>query len=293
MIVASSLTVGKIDTLGNLANDLKGLVRRSIISGASLDELERNVFRQVLAMGHAAVNLFLQGQGDGDLGERIETEAGAILHRSKTVVPRPLRTIFGVHCFESYVYARGINQKIELRPIDARLNLPEGKASYLFQEFSQLFCVEKAFAVGARQFETVFGQQVSVDVLEHINRDMGAQADRFLDELTPPAAADEGERLVVSADGKGVPLVQQDAEQVPVFECKERPGNRRMATLGCAYTVDRHVRTPEQIVAALFREPTDSAPNDRPKPCGKRYRGYFTLAEPGEEPIPSAIRTWT
>jgi hypothetical protein len=41
---------------------------------------------------------------------------------------------------------------------------------------------------------------------------------------------------------------------VPVFEEKnERPGNRRMATLACTYTVDRHVRTPEQIVAALMR----------------------------------------
>jgi hypothetical protein len=61
----------------------------------------------------------------------------------------------------SYVYARGEHRKIELRPIDARINLPEGKASYLLQEFSQLFCVEKASGVGARQFETVFGQKLS------------------------------------------------------------------------------------------------------------------------------------
>ena len=51
-------------------------------------------------------------------------------------------------------------------------------------------CVEKAFGVGARQFEAVFRQKLSVDVLEDINRAMGAQADRFLDHLpTPPPAA--------------------------------------------------------------------------------------------------------
>jgi hypothetical protein len=292
MIVATSSDLGKSDILSNLADDLTALVRRSIENGASMDELERSVFRKVLAMGRAAIDMFLQGQGDGDLGASVETENGALLYRSETVMPRRLRTIFGEHSFKAFVYSRGGKEKIELRPIDARLNLPHRKASYFFEEFTQLFCVEKAFGVGARQFEAVFQQKVSVDVLEEINRDMGAQADRFLDGLTAPAAVDEGELLVATADGKGVPLVQQDAQQIPVFDEKERPGNRRMATLGCVYTVDRYVRTPEQIVAALFHEKTDTPPADRPEPCGKRYRGYFTCTEPGEEPIPSAYRTW-
>jgi hypothetical protein len=81
---------------------------------------------------------------------------------------------------------------------------------------------------------------------------------------------------------------------VPAFDKKERPGNRRMATLGCVYTVDRFSRTPEQIVAALFRDPTVAQPpEDRPEACFKHYRSYFAYKEPGEEPIPGAIRTWT
>jgi hypothetical protein len=244
-------------------------------------------------MGHTAVDLFLAAQGDGDLGPTVTTENGTRLRRSDTPQPRALRTIFGEHCLHTYVYAQGAKRAIELRPIDARLNLPAGKASYLLQEFSQLFCVEKAFAVGAQQFEAVFGQELSVAVLEDINQDLGEQADRFLDSLPTPPAAQEGAILVATADGKGVPLVKADAQAVPVFEEKERPGNRRMATLGCVYTVDRHVRTPEQIVAALFRDDTVPQPADRPAPCGKRYRGYFAYCPEGEEPLPSAIRTWT
>jgi len=141
----------------------------------------------------------------------------------------------------------------------------------------------------------VFQQRLSVDVLEDINRAMGEQAERFLDQLPLPAPADEGAILVATADGKGVPLVKEDAQQVPVFETKERPGNRRMATLGCIYSVDPHVRTPEQIVAALFRDTTVSQPSERPEPCGKHYRGYF--ADPGHDggvdAIPSAFCTWT
>ncbi len=293
MIVASPEPLGKSDPLGNLAQDLLGFIKQAVQDGTGLDAVERGTFQRLLAMGHTAVDLFLRAQGDGDLGPTTTAANGAALRRSDTPQPRALRTIFGEHCLHTYVYARGPKRAIELRPIDARLNLPAGKASYLLQEFSQLFCVEKAFAVGARQFETVFGQELSVAVLEDINQDLGAQADRFLDALPTPPAADEGAILVATADGKGVPLVKADAQAVPVFEEKERPGNRRMATLGCVYTVDRHVRTPEQIVAALFRDGTVCQPADRPVPCGKRYRGYFAYCPEGEEPLPSAIRTWT
>ena len=294
MIVASPKKLGKSDTLAKLADDLEAFVRQSVVNGSSLDQVERGALTRVLEIGRSAVEMFVQAQGTGDLGAQIETEKGTVLYRSEQPLERPLRTIFGEHSFEAYVYSRGQNRKIELRPIDARINLPEGKASYLLQEFSQLFCVEKAFGVGSRQFEAVFGQKLSVDVLEDINRSMGDQADRFLDQMPMPKAADEGAILVGTADGKGVPLVRDDALKVPAFEEKDRPGNRRMATLGCVYSVDPYVRTPEQIVAALFRDTTVSQPDEeRPEPCFKHYRAYFAEpAQDGAEAVPSAYQTW-
>jgi hypothetical protein len=293
MIVASSLDRGKTDILVKLASDLTAFVRKSVQEGASLDDMERGAFAFALDIGRSAVELFLKGQGDGDLGPEVSTEKGMVLQRSETVVDRPLRTIFGEHTVAGYVYSKGAKTKIELRPIDARINLPEGKASYLLQEFTQLFCVEKAFGVGARQFETVFEQKLSVDVLEDINRGMGKQADRFLDQLPTPPASKEGAILVTTADGKGVPLVKEDAQKVPAFDKKERPGNRRMATLGCVYTVDPFVRTPEQIVAALFRDNSVPQPTERPKACFKHYRAFFAEAGPeGRDAVPSAYRTW-
>jgi len=295
MILATFPVVGKSDvSLAELAEDLAAFVRRSAQDGSSLDVVERGVLGKVLDMGQVALNIFLAAQGDGNLGPSVETDDGRILYRSESVEKRPLRTIFGEHAFESYVYSAGSKRKIELRPIDARINLPADKASYLLQDFSQLFCVEKAFAVGGRQLQAVFRQQLSVDVLEGINRGMGEQADRFLDDLAPSPLAAEGAILVATADGKGVPLVREDAQQVPAFDKKERPGNRRMATLGCAYSVDRYVRTPEQIVAALFRDDNVCQPDDRPEACHKHYRAYFAEVVPkGEAAVPSAYRTWT
>ena len=54
-----------------------------------------------------------------------------------------------------------------------------------------------------------------------------------------------------------------------------------MATVGTAYTVDRYVRTPEQVVAALFRDAPERS-KDRPRPQHKH--GWASLAvaeEPG------------
>ncbi len=293
MIFASSLNCGKTDILVNLAEDLTVFVRQAVQDGAELDVVERGALARVLAIGLAAVDLFLDAQGDGDLGPTVIGAEEIVLHRSETVVERPLRTIFGEHTVHAYVYSQGSKKKVELRPIDARLNLPEGKASYLLQEYTQLFCIEKAFGVGARQFETVFGQKLSVDVLEDINRAVGEQADQFLDQLPLPPANEEGAILVTTADGKGVPLVKEDVQKVPAFDKKERPGNRRMATLGCVYTVDSYVRTPEQIVAALFRDDSVPQPPDRPEPCFKRYRAYFAQEGTEDEPtVPSAYSTW-
>jgi hypothetical protein len=68
--------------------------------------------------------------------------------------------------------------------------------------------------------------------------------------LPKPPARKDGELLVSTADGKGVALVQEDALQVPAFDKKERPGNRRMATLGCVYTYPSGGRTATWAVGA-------------------------------------------
>ena len=246
-------------------------------------------------MGHAAVDLFLKSHGNGDLGPTVTTAGGVVLLRSEKPQAHRLRTIFGEHFYEAFVYSRGPKQKIELRPLDTRLNWPDGIASYLLQEFTQLFCIEKAFGVGAKPFEKLFGQKRSVAVLEDIHRDMGTQAETFLDEHLPtPKADEEGERLVRTADGRGVPLVKHEAQRVPAFDKKERPGNRRMTTLGGLYSVDRYVRTPEPIVDASFRDTTVEQPTEpRPEPVSQQFRSHIAFQEPSEEPIPGAMLTWS
>ena len=124
MILTASSAPDKADVLVALAQDLTEFVQRSVRDGASLDEMERGALTYALKLGANAVSLFLSAQGNGDLGPSVDVPDGRTLWRSESVQKRPVRTIFGEHAFEAYVYSAGSNRKIELRPIDARLNLP-------------------------------------------------------------------------------------------------------------------------------------------------------------------------
>jgi hypothetical protein len=80
--------------------------------------------------------------------------------------------------------------------------------------------------------------------------------------------------LVVTEDNKGVPMVRPvDAAPAGCHRKKgEKANKKQMACIGCVYTVDPHVRTADELVAALFRDP------DRPrrKPPEARQKRYWT-----------------
>ena len=263
-------------SLIELAEQLEASIREAAQARKPLYEVEKDTFGYALRIGYAAIEQLLILQGDGDLGESVVTKDGRRLERSEEPAERPLRTVFGEHTIRAYVYAAGSHEAIELRPVNARLSLSAGCPSYFFEEFSQYFCVDQAFGQASQGLATVLHQEVSVNTLEHINRRMGGQAEGFLNELPTPPAKKEGELLVFTADGKGVPLVKEDAERVPAFDKVERPGNRRMATLAAVYTINPYVRTPEQIVAALFRDDKGPRPKDRPQPQFKHVTARFT-----------------
>ncbi len=276
MSIEHSYPENKSESLLDLARDFTAFVEQAIRERSPLHEVEPIFLAMCLKMGRAAMEQFIALQGQGDVGPTVVTREGRTLVRSEKPVDRPLRTIFGTHVIHAHVYSRGPKTAIELRPVDAQLCLPSGHFSYYYEQFSQYFCVDQAFGQAARGLEMVLGQTISVDSLERINRRVGEQAGDYLQALPTPPRAEEGELLVLTADGKGVPLVKEDAQRIAAFEDQpERPGNRRMATVAAVYSVDRHIRTPEEIVAALFREAPSSSKTKRPEPQFKHVVACF------------------
>jgi hypothetical protein len=276
MMIADEIRSGKYTQIAEAAEKLDHFVTDAAQDGRSLHDVEKTALEALLAMGSRLIDSFLRLQGDGNLGPTVETQDGSTLCRSEEPQPRRIRTIFGEHAFHSYTYARGAKKKIELRPLDARMSLPEGEFSYLLEEFSQYFCVEQAFGQAQQALEKLLQQEVPVDSLERISRRVATEAKTFLEQVPTPPAKEEGKLLVLTADGKGVPMIRENVEPaVPFAQGGERRGNRQMATVAAVYSVDAYPRTPEDVVAALFREGPRPKRSDRPKPCHKRMVARF------------------
>src|SRR5258708_4533208 len=237
MTVVHSIDQGNPNFLVNQLDQLKQFVRRAARQGLSLRDFETKLLMMLMTIGHESVTEYLRLQGDGDLGLTLGTDDGPVT-RSDEPRSRPLRTLFGEHEFHAYVYGQNLDRKIDFRPVEVRMQLPEGKFSPRFQEIAQRLGVEQAFGQAAKTLETIFGQTVSVHSLERIHQNQAGPAEEFLFSLPIPAAEEEGEVLVVSGDGKGIPMVRESVEKHPAFEKREHPGNRQMATLATVYSVD-------------------------------------------------------
>ena len=270
----------------NLAEQLKAIAEVAATNGESFDQTERAVWESVLQMGFQAMQLFVLLQGDGDLGSEVATESEKTLHRNEKPSSSVIRSIFGQHSFQQYVYSTGKKKPIELRPISARMSLPAGRWYHFLQEFSQMFCVDHAFGQSAANLGEVLKSRFSVDTIEKVNQQLGKSAGEFLSDLPVPDRESEAKLLVASADGKGVPLIKEEAAKVAAFEtAKKNPGNRKMATVASVYSVDPHIRTAEDITAALFRDetaPKEESQSKRPTPQNKNTTAHFPVTSEDE-----------
>jgi hypothetical protein len=163
----------------------------------------------------------------------------------------------------------------------------------VLQDWDQALAVEQAFSQVSQTMERMLKLKQSVDSLEGMNRQMAQDVGWFRDLQGSPPAAEEGAIVVVTADCKGIVIRGQGTKAVCGGQrpAGQRANQKRMATVGAVYTVDPHVRTPEDVVAALFRD-APVPPAARPEPRHKRV--WASLPEEGPEPKSSieVVFTW-
>jgi hypothetical protein len=252
------------------------MVEQAVVSGQSLDSVEREIHRQLVELGRRSLDLLLEAQGQGDLGEELKTASGTTLFRSETTVTSHVRSIFGNHEFKQYAYSQGLNKRNELLPISARLSLPDHRWSFYLQEFAQLTSADQSFGQSSATLESFLLGRFSVDTLECICQSCGVDAGAFVEQLPVPDPKEEGPILVATADCKGVPLIKEDANRVASFEsAKKRPGNRRMSMVASVYSITPYQRTAKDVVDALFREEPLERIEPRPLPRHKNTTAHM------------------
>ncbi len=295
MMIPQEMMVAKAEvesTVARLWQFIEGAARQA----AAAHVVEEELFRRLLALGRQLYARFLALQGTGDVGEHFALPEGRSLRRLEETHERSLMTIFGEFSLDRAVYGTREGQAIEAVPLDARLQLPDSKFSHLLQNWNQLVATEQPYGQVAKVLEMILGVSQHVDSLERMSRGMAASAEEFCWSQPAPPPAEEGEILVESADGKGVPI-RHAADAPPIRDHEHRrgpkPDRKRMATVAAVYSVDRFVRTPEQVLEALFHDPQAARPDDLPqRPRPQHKRTYARLDDdpklPNDQPVNGA-----
>ncbi len=269
--------------LHDLAGELLAYVRTAATQGTAVHDVERGLWQRLLQLGRTALGHFFALQGTGDKGDTVTLPDGQTCERLPQLHSRRYVSIFGAFTLARTVYGSREGQKIPFVPLDNRLQLPESVFSYVLQDWDQGLCVEQAFGQAQCTVARLLNLKQSVDSLEQMNVQMAEPVTDFRENRPRPDPATEGPLLVTSGDGKGIVMRRSAEDPAPAAHRTkgQKASQKRMATVGTAYTVDRHVRTPEEVVATLFRDGPKPLP--RPQPAHKRV--WASLPQEDEEGV--------
>lgn len=257
-------------------------VEQAATDGRRIDQAERELFSQLLAVGLTLLEAFVAAHGDGDAGAELES-GDHLLHRLPDAHPRRYLSIFGELLIQRRVYAHRQGQKIEQAPLDEQLGLPVGEFSYVLEDWLQRLCVKESFGEAVSSLRTILGLAPSERAAEQMNQRMSQHAETFRLQQSPPPGKEEGELLVATADGKGVPMRRPLQERVrgshPRRGKGEKANKKQMAYVGAVYSIDRFRRTADDVVDEVCRKQRAA---QRPQPQHKQVWAEMTRAVAGQ-----------
>jgi len=267
----------------HLVPQILDLLTAALAEGRPIHEVENGLWDLALQVGRRGLGVFLDCHGTGDVGPTVTLPDGREVQRLEELHARRYVSIFGPFTLERTVYGSREGQALEFVPLDERLQLPESAFSYVLQDWDQALAMEQPFGQVSQTIERILKLKQSVDSLEGVNRQQAQDVAAFRDLQGSPPAAEEGQLVVVTADCKGIVIRGQGTPTVCGGErpAGQRANQKRMAAVAAVYTVDPYVRTADDVVAALFRDP-DYEPGPRPKPCHKRV--WASLPQEGSQP---------
>jgi hypothetical protein len=283
MNLTDSLGVLKTELTQNLVPQILELLTAALADGRPIHDVENGLWDLALQVGRRALGVFLDCHGTGDLGPTMTLTDGRTVQRLEERHARRYVSIFGPFTLQRTVYGSREGQALAFVPLDERLQLPASVFSYVLQDWDQALAMEQPFAQVSQTIERILRLKQSVDSLEGVHRQQAQAVADFRDLLGSPPAAEEGPIVVVTADCKGIVIRGQGTPTVCGGEraAGQRANQKRMATVAAVYTVAPYVRTADDVVAALFRDP-DYEPAPRPEPCHKRV--WASLPHEGPKP---------
>jgi hypothetical protein len=250
---------------------------------SAAQELEAYDVEQTIAVAGAEVwrrllEESLAARGLGDVGEAViidNSEAGEERLGYRREHTRVYMSQFGPVDVRRLGY--GAPGASSVHPLDAELNLPRRRYSYPLQERAARLSARGPFDEAVDEIAKTTVAKLAKRQLEEVVSEAAVDFEAFYKEESSgaPSPRATGPILVVGVDCKGVPRRRTAEEKAEPpkkhLDTGEKRQKKKMATVASVHTTQPHVRTPEEVTAALMDDGAPGAGKERkPKPEHRR-----------------------
>ena len=237
--------------------------------------VEQGIWDGLLKLGNALLREFFAHHGDGDIGPLLELTDGQQIPKRR-LISRQYLSIFGTLHVKRMCYGRN---EIEAVPLDAKLNLPKRKHSYLLQKWSLSFAIQDSYKETVDKIARFLHIKLSNRTLENMTRWVAQSVEGFQKHHPPPHPDTEGPLIVAAADGTRVPICQYESKsEIASHKDGSTIGKQKVACVGAVYTIEFFYRNVEDVIDEIMREQVQSR---RPKPKHKRVQAHLIKGKEG------------
>ncbi len=263
-------------------NQLCGHLQSTATQTMTHSALEKLLEREGRELLRRLLQAHLDERGPGLSAGRVVAAEGQH-HPQRRAQRRQLESLFGTVEVTRTGYGGG--GRTSLHPLDAALNLPPERYAHAVRERVAQAAALTSFDEVVTQMQQHTGAHVPKRQAEALAQRAAQDFAAFYAQppeeraVAVPAPADI---LVLSSDGKGIPMRSSDLRPVTRVAAAERQhklrqrrsrgeksGSKRMGTVATVYTIAPFVRTPEQILTEL-RPGAQALPVARPRAHNKR-----------------------
>jgi hypothetical protein len=236
-------------------------------------EIEGQLWWHMLALGRLLLQLFLASRSAEEERQAVYVSDG-VNYPYEGDRPRRYVSLFGeVRVWRAYYWLKGHGGHC---PLDKTLSLPERCFSDWVQDRLAELSVTRPYDEAVALLSRWLALDLSKRSAEAIDADHTEYMRAYYEQREAPPLGDEDTILVVSADGKGIPMIRSDSPPPGSRQGdKQQKTAKKEATLTALYTIRPYERTDEDIIQILLgHDKPDLA--SRPEPTGKQVFG--TLA---------------
>jgi hypothetical protein len=209
---------------------------------------------------------------------------------------RKIETVFGTISTSRVGY--GNEGVASLHPLDAQLNIPPERYSLELRRRVAENAAKSSFNETLETIEKTTGAHIPKRQVEELTQRAALDFDAFYEtrQCSPTDEETTGPIIVITADGKGVVMHEQDLREQtrkaarkrkPQMETRlskgEKKNAKRMATVAAVYTINTFQRTPEDLL------PGSNKPDKEKSPRPEQKRVWASLEKSAEEVIQSAF----